>query len=64
MIGNFDNTFTTYGGEDTDLAIRLWEANPKALRFSSKAISEHHHIREPDEFYKSITKYPQIFANA
>ena len=26
MIGNFDQTFTTYGGEDTDLAIRLWEA--------------------------------------
>ena len=57
MIGNFDQTFTTYGGEDTDLAIRLWEAFPNALRFSSKAASEHHHKRELDEFCKAMHQY-------
>ena len=57
MIGNFDNAFTTYGGEDTDLAIRLWEAYPNGLRFSSQAVSEHHHKREVDEFCKSMYYY-------
>ncbi len=49
-IGNFDQTFTTYGGEDTDLAIRLWQAYPAGLRFSTRAVSYHHHRRTVKTF--------------
>jgi len=56
-IGYFDLSFTTYGGEDTDLAIRLWRAFPKGLRFSTKAVSYHHHRRTVAGFCESMRGY-------
>ncbi len=56
-IGFFNESFTTYGGEDTDLAIRLWEAYPQGLRFSSRAVSYHHHRRTVAEFCRSMESY-------
>ena len=57
IIDFFDETITSYGGEDTDLAIRLWEAYPNGLCFSSKAVSEHYHKRELYEFCQSMFQY-------
>jgi len=57
IIDFFDETITSYGGEDTDLAIRLWEAYPNGLCFSSKAVSEHYHKRELYEFCQSMYQY-------
>ena len=57
IIDLFDEKITTYGGEDTELAIRLWEAYPESLRYSSEAISEHHHKRSLDEFCLSMFHY-------
>ena len=57
VVGKFDDIFTTYGGEDTDLSIRLWEKYPYGLRFSSKAISEHYHERHLEEFCSSMYSY-------
>ena len=57
VVGKFDDIFTTYGGEDTDLSIRLWEKYPYGLRFSSKAISEHYHERHLEEFCSSMYFY-------
>ena len=57
VIELFDENITSYGGEDTELAIRLWEAYPNGLRFSSKAVSEHHHKRELYEFCQSMCQY-------
>jgi len=57
IIDFFDENITSYGGEDTDLAIRLWEAYPNGLCFSSKAVSEHHHKRELYEFCQSMSQY-------
>lgn len=56
-IGLFDETFDTWGGEDTDLAIRLWEQYPKGLRFTDKAIGEHYHKRELNNLLKDMKKY-------
>ena len=57
--GLFDEKFTSYGGEDTDMAIRLWHNFPDALRFSSKINAEHHHKRTLNQFYKQMEIYGQ-----
>ena len=57
--GLFDEKFTSYGGEDTDMAIRLWHNFPDALRFSSKISAEHHHKRTLNQFCKQMEMYGQ-----
>ena len=57
--GLFDEKFTSYGGEDTDMAIRLWHNFPDALRFSSKINAEHHHKRTLNQFCKQMEIYGQ-----
>ncbi len=57
VIELFDENITSYGGEDTELAIRLWEAYPDGLRFSFSAACEHHHSRELNEFCNSMYQY-------
>jgi glycosyltransferase involved in cell wall biosynthesis len=56
-IGLFDETITSYGGEDTDFAIRLWDKYPNGLRFTSKAIGEHYHQRPLDELQRKMEHY-------
>ena len=56
-IDLFDEIFSSYGGEDTDLAIRLWEVYPESLHFSSKAVSEHHSKQKFNEFCNSMYNY-------
>ena len=55
--GLFDEKFTSYGGEDTDMAIRLWHNFPDALRFSSEISAEHHHKRTLKQFCKQMENY-------
>ena len=57
VIELFDENITSYGGEDTELAIRLWEEYPDGLRFSFSAVCEHHHSRELNEFCNSMYQY-------
>jgi glycosyltransferase involved in cell wall biosynthesis len=56
-VGYFDETITTYGGEDTDYAIRLWDKFPEGLRFTSKAVGEHNHQRPMNELQTKIEHY-------
>ena len=56
-VGMFDETFDTWGGEDTDLAIRLWEQYPKGLRFTNKAKGDHYHKRELNNLLNDMKKY-------
>ena len=56
-IGLFDESITSYGGEDTDFAIRLWDQYPEGLRFSSKATGEHHHQRPLKELQEKMENY-------
>lgn len=57
VIELFDENIMSYGGEDTELAIRLWEAYPDGLRFSFSAACEHHHPRELNDYCKSMYSY-------
>jgi glycosyltransferase involved in cell wall biosynthesis len=59
-IGLFDDSISTYGGEDTDFAIRLWDRYPNGLRFTSKAIGEHYHQRPLEELQKKMEQYGSI----
>lgn len=56
-IGLFDETITTYGGEDTDFAIRLWKKYPNGLRYTSKATGEHYHQRPLSELKIKMENY-------
>jgi glycosyltransferase involved in cell wall biosynthesis len=56
-VGLFDETFTVYGGEDTDMAIRLWKMFPEGFRFSREAVSEHYHQRTLEQFCRSMEDY-------
>jgi len=56
-IDMFDEKIIVYGGEDTDLGIRLWEKFPHGLRFTSKAPSEHHSSKKIKDFYDSMYIY-------
>ena len=56
-IGLFDDSITSYGGEDTDFAIRLWDKYPEGLRFSLNATGEHYHQRLLDELQEKIENY-------
>ena len=59
-IGLFNENIISYGGEDTEFAIRLWNKYPNGLRFSSKALSYHYHQRELKDFLKSMRDYGSI----
>jgi glycosyltransferase involved in cell wall biosynthesis len=56
-IGLFDESITSYGGEDTDFAIRLCDKHSEGLRFSSKATGEHHHQRPLKELQEKMENY-------
>ena len=57
VVELFDEKIKSYGGEDTELAIRLWEAYPDGLRFSFSASCEHHHQRDLKDFCESMYHY-------
>jgi len=59
-IDLFDESINSYGGEDTELAIRLWEKFPNAFRFSSKAQSQHYSNKTMKEFQQSMYDYGKI----
>jgi len=53
----FDEKFISYGGEDTDLAIRIWQKFPNSLRFSKFAVSENHGEENFEIFCKKMFEY-------
>jgi len=57
--GLFDEDFDTWGGEDTDLAIRLWDKYPNGLRFEAEAVALHYHQRELEDVLNNMFKYGQ-----
>ncbi len=56
-VGLFDETFKIWGGEDTDLAIRIWGKYPKGLRFAKKAIGDHYHKRKLNKLLINLKQY-------
>jgi GT2 family glycosyltransferase len=56
-VGLFNEDYVSYGGEDTELAIRIWESFPNGLRTSANAFSEHHHQRSLKDFLQTMEYY-------
>ena len=56
-INLFDEEFKNYGGEDTDLAIRIWEKYPNSLRFSRSAVCENHGEENLEKFCIKMFQY-------
>ena len=53
----FDEKIKFYGGEDTDLAIRLWDISPKSFYYSSQIVAEHYHKRTLEQFCSQMEIY-------
>ena len=56
-IGFFDEEIKTYGGEDTELAIRIWKKYPDQLVYSQKSISQHFSNKSLKQFLKDMKQY-------
>ena len=55
--GYFDESMKKYGGEDTDLSVRIWDLYPKSFVFSKNSDSVHYHRRNLNEFCNSMYTY-------
>ena len=55
--GLFDEKIISYGGEDTDLSIRIWEKYPNQFIFSNKSNSTHFQRRNLEEFCDQLKAY-------
>ena len=55
--GFFDENFTQYGGEDTDLSARIWDKYEGGFVFSKRANSIHFHRRSLKDFCLSMKTY-------
>jgi len=66
-VGLFLEELTTYGGEDTEFAYRLWQRYPKGLFFDPQIKVYHHHQRTLEEALHLVENFgrtgvPQIIA--
>ena len=59
-LGGFDEKFKEYGGEDTELAIRLYELYPGGLYYYSTLITFHHSKKDLREYCENLTMYGAI----
>ncbi len=55
--GMFDEKIKKYGGEDTDLAARIWDIYPDSFVFSKKSNTIHYHRRNLKDFCHSMEIY-------
>ena len=55
--GIFDESIKKYGGEDTDLSVRIWDAYPNSFVFSKNSDAIHYHRRSLIEFCNSMETY-------
>ena len=55
--GMFDIKIKKYGGEDTDLAARIWDKYPDSFVFSKKSDTVHYHRRSLKDFCNSMETY-------
>lgn len=58
--GLFDENIINYGGEDTDLSVRIFDIFPNCFIFSKKSNSVHYHRRSLKEFCSSMETYGEF----
>ncbi|HPD25874.1 MAG TPA: glycosyltransferase family 2 protein [Candidatus Marinimicrobia bacterium] len=56
-IGGFNADIRQYGGEDTELAYRLWQKYPTGLFFDPEIIVIHHHYRPFPQVLKIVEQF-------
>ena len=55
--GMFDEKINKYGGEDTDLSIRIWGKYPNQFVYSNKSSATHFQRRTLEEFCNQMKVY-------
>jgi len=55
--GGFDNEISSYGGEDTEFAYRLWQKYPQGLYYAPHIKVIHHHYRPLNEVLKNVLTF-------
>ena len=58
--GLFDEKIINYGGEDTDLSVRIFDVFPNCFIFSKKSNSVHYHRRTLSQFCSSMETYGEF----
>jgi len=58
-VGGFDAEIRQYGGEDTELAYRLWQKYPNGLFFDPEIRVTHHHYRPFQQVLKIVEQFGQ-----
>lgn len=53
----FDENIKSYGGEDTELALRIYQKFPEGLRFTKSLICYHHDQKDLSEFCNNMKNY-------
>ena len=56
-VGCFDEEIKTYGGEDTEFAIRIWKKYPDQLVYSQKSLSQHFSNKSLKKFLRDMKQY-------
>ena len=56
-VGGFNADIRHYGGEDTELAYRLWQKYPTGLFFDPEIIVIHHHYRPFQQVLKIVEQF-------
>ena len=56
----FDENIKSYGGEDTELALRIYQKFPEGLRCTKGLICYHHDQKELSEFCNNMKNYGKI----
>jgi len=57
LTSNFDAMIHDYGGEDTEMAYRLWQKYPAGLFFDPEIKVIHHHYRTLEQALKLVTQF-------
>lgn len=57
--GGFDDLITSYGGEDTELAYRLWQKFPDGLFYAPHIKVIHHHYRPFCSVLENVSTFGQ-----
>jgi len=54
QVGLFDENIRSYGGEDTEMAFRLWQKFPRGLFYDPEIKVIHHHYRSLPQVLKTV----------
>jgi len=55
--GGFDNNISSYGGEDTEFAYRLWQKYPQGLYYAPNIKVIHHHYRPLNTVLENVQTF-------